>query len=71
MHAIKTIITAGFIGITAGLPSALCGVGGGIVLITVAAWFGTDLMHKPSNQCLTQMFGIVLLVFGTKMLLGK
>jgi uncharacterized membrane protein YfcA len=37
----------------------------------LAAWFGTDLMHKMSNQHLTRLFGIVLLVFGTKMLLGK
>ena len=37
----------------------------------LAAWFGTDLMHKLSNQHLTRLFGIVLLVFGAKMLIGK
>ena len=37
----------------------------------LAAWFGTDLMHKLSNQHLTRLFGVVLLVFGMKMLLGK
>ena len=37
----------------------------------LAAWFGTDLMHRMSNQHLTRLFGIVLLIFGTKMLLGK
>ena len=119
----KTLITAAIIGIIAGLLGALCGVGGGIVMVpafvgilgfkqkeavatslaciviiaiistinnsrqpnlidwrvvaltacaaALAAWFGTDLMHKMSNQHLTRLFGIVLLVFGTKMLLGK
>lgn len=37
----------------------------------LAAWFGTDLMHKLSNQHLTRLFGIVLLVFGAKMLIAK
>ena len=37
----------------------------------LAAWFGTDLMHKLSNQHLTRLFGVVLLVFGIKMLLNK
>lgn len=37
----------------------------------LAAWFGTDLMHKLSNQYLTRLFGVVLLVFGIKMLLNK
>ncbi|MDC0088190.1 sulfite exporter TauE/SafE family protein [Akkermansiaceae bacterium] len=120
----KTAITAALIGIAAGLLGALCGVGGGILMVpaftsvlgldqkkavatslaviviialistvnnslrkesvidwkvvilcavfaALAAWFGTDLMHKLSNQYLTRIFGIVLLVFGTKMLLGK
>ena len=121
----KTLVVATFIGLTAGLLGALCGVGGGIVMVpafvtalgfdqkkavatslavivvvalvstvntslrkgesiidwrvvaltavaaALAAWFGTDLMHKLSNQHLTRMFGIVLLVFGAKMLLGK
>jgi len=119
----KTLIIAAAVGITAGLLGALCGVGGGIVMVpafvaalgfeqkkavatslaviviiasvatinnsrqtdlidwkvvgltavcaALAAWFGTDLMHKLSNQHLTKLFGVVLLVFGTKMLLGK
>lgn len=121
----KTLIIATFIGVIAGLLGALCGVGGGIVMVpafvatlgmehkkavatslaviviialvstlnttfrkgesmidwrivaltavaaALAAWFGTDLMHKMSNQHLTRLFGVVLLVFGTKMLLGK
>ena len=119
----KTLITATFIGVTAGLLGALCGVGGGIVMVpayvhilgfeqkravatslaciviiaiistlnnarrpdlidwrvvvltacaaALAAWFGTDLMHKLSSQHLTRLFGVVLLVFGAKMLLGK
>jgi len=120
----KTLITAVIIGLTAGLLGALCGVGGGILMVpafvsilgfdqkkavatslvviviiatisslnnhlnrpglidwrvvaltacaaALAAWFGTDLMHKLSSQHLTRLFGIVLLIFGTKMLLGK
>lgn len=41
------------------------------VAAALAAWFGTDLMHKLSNQHLTRLFGIVLLVFGAKMLIAK
>ena len=121
----KTLAIATFTGITAGLLGALCGVGGGIVMVPVfvtalgfeqkkavatslaviiivsvvvtlnsslrkeeslidwrvvaftavaaalAAWFGTDLMYKLSNQHLTRLFGVILLVFGAKMLLGK
>ena len=121
----KTLIIAAFTGIVAGLLGALCGVGGGIVMVpafvtalgfeqkkavatslavivivalvatlntslrkeedlidwrvvalaaaaaALAAWFGTDLMHKLSNQYLTRLFGIVLLIFGIKMLLNK
>jgi uncharacterized membrane protein YfcA len=121
----KTLIIAAFTGIVAGLLGALCGVGGGIVMVpafvtalgfeqkkavatslavivivalvatlntslrkeedlidwrvvalaaaaaALAAWFGTDLMHKLSNQYLTRIFGIVLLIFGIKMLLSK
>jgi len=121
----KTLIIAAFTGVIAGLLGALCGVGGGIVMVpafvtvlgfeqkkavatslaviviialvatlntslrkepglidwrvvalaavaaALAAWFGTDLMHKLSNQYLTRIFGIVLLVFGIKMLLSK
>ena len=119
----KTIVISSLVGIAAGLLGALCGVGGGIVMVpafvtalgfeqkkavatslavivvaaiistinnsrqpglidwkvvalvavgaALAAWFGTDLMHKLSNQHLTRLFGVVLLVFGVKMLLGK
>ena len=121
----KTLIIAAFTGVIAGLLGALCGVGGGIVMVpafvtvlgfeqkkavatslaviviialvatlntslrkepglidwrvvalaavaaAIAAWFGTDLMHKLSNQYLTRIFGVVLLVFGIKMLLSK
>jgi uncharacterized membrane protein YfcA len=121
----KTLVIAAFTGIIAGLLGALCGVGGGIVMVpafvtvlgfeqkkavatslaviviialvatlntslrkepglidwrvvalaavaaALAAWFGTDLMHKLSNQYLTRIFGVVLLVFGIKMLLSK
>lgn len=121
----KTLAIATCTGIVAGLLGALCGVGGGIVMVpafvtalgfqqkkavatslavivivalvatlnnslrkgdslidwrvvaltavaaALAAWFGTDLMHKLSNQHLTKLFGAVLLVFGLKMLLGK
>lgn len=42
-----------------------------VVAASLAAWFGTDLMHKLSNQHLTRLFGVVLLVVGVKMLLGK
>jgi uncharacterized membrane protein YfcA len=121
----KTLLIAAFTGVVAGLLGALCGVGGGIVMVpafvtalgfeqkkavatslavivivalvatlntslreekgfidwrvvaiaavaaALAAWFGTDLMHKLSNQYLTRIFGIVLLIFGIKMLLNK
>lgn len=121
----KTLAIAAFTGIAAGLLGALCGVGGGIIMVPIfvtalgfeqkkavatslavivvvalvatlnnsmrkgeslidwrvvaltavaaalAAWFGTDLMHKLSNQHLTRLFGVILLVFGAKMLIGK
>ena len=110
------------VGLAAGLISALCGVGGGILMVpafvlalgftqqqaiatslavivitslvassnnlikaghlidwkivaivgvasAIAAWFGTDLMRSLSNQTLTRIFGIVLLVFGARMLI--
>ena len=121
----NTLVIAAVTGVIAGLLGALCGVGGGIVMVpafvtvlgfeqkkavatslaviviialvatlntslrkepglidwrvvalaavaaALAAWFGTDLMHKLSNQYLTRIFGVVLLVFGVKMLLSK
>ena len=108
------------IGIVAGLIGALCGVGGGIVIVpalvkglgfeqkqavatsmaviiiiaisatinnqragslidwkivlmigvgaALAAWFGSIWMRDMHNQTLTRIFGVVLLVFGTRML---
>ncbi|MCE2959907.1 MAG: sulfite exporter TauE/SafE family protein [Akkermansiaceae bacterium] len=117
----KVILIAIVVGLAAGLISALCGVGGGILMVpafvlalgftqqqaiatslavivitslvassnnlikaghlidwkivaivgiasAIAAWFGTDLMHKLSSQTLTRIFGVVLLVIGAKML---
>jgi uncharacterized protein len=119
---VKVILIAIFVGLAAGLISALCGVGGGILMVpafvlalgftqqkaiatslvvivitslvassnnitkagnlidwkivaivgaasAIAAWFGTDLMRTLSNQTLTRIFGIVLVVFGTRMLI--
>lgn len=118
----KVIAIAIVVGLVAGLVSALCGVGGGIVMVpafvgllgltqqkaivtslavvvitslastantvtkagnmidwkivamvgaasAIAAWFGTDLMRSLSNQTLTRIFGIVLVVLGAKMLM--
>ena len=117
----KIILLSVFIGLVAGLLGALCGVGGGIVLVpafvtlfgfkqqeaiatslaviivtslsatvnsarsgnlidwkivavvgvasAIAAWFGTDLMRSMSNQTLTRIFGVVLVVFGARMLI--
>ena len=35
----------------------------------IAAWFGTDLMRTLSNPTLTRIFGVVLVVFGARMLI--
>jgi uncharacterized membrane protein YfcA len=116
----KLILTATFIGLAAGLLGALCGVGGGIVMVpafvgllgieqkqavatsmaviivtsvaatlnnarannlidwrvvaatgvaaAIAAWFGSDLMRSLGNQTLTRIFGVLLVVFGARML---
>jgi uncharacterized membrane protein YfcA len=32
-----------------------------------AGWFGSDLMRSLSNQTLTPIFGVVLVVFGARM----
>ena len=122
LGAVKVILIAIFVGLAAGLIGALCGVGGGILMVpafvlalgfdpqkaiatslavivitslvassnnlikaghlidwkivaivgvasAIAAWFGTDLMRSLSNQTLTRIFGIVLLVFGARMLI--
>jgi len=117
----KTIVLSILIGLTAGLLGALCGVGGGIVLVpafvtffgfeqkqavatslaviiitaiastlnnsrignlidwkivaavgaasAITAWFGSDLMRSLSNQALTRTFGVVLVLFGARMLI--
>ena len=116
----KLVLTATLVGLAAGLLGALCGVGGGIVMVPafvgllglqhkqavatsmaviivtaiaatlnnarannliewrivaavglasmVAAWFGSDLMRSLSNQTLTRIFGVVLVIFGARML---
>lgn len=117
----KIVIISIAIGLVAGLLGALCGVGGGIVLVpafvtilgfkqqqavatslaviiltslaatansaragnlidwkivaivgaasALTAWFGTDLMRSMSNQTLTRIFGVVLVLFGARMLI--
>ncbi|MDP4623663.1 MAG: sulfite exporter TauE/SafE family protein [Akkermansiaceae bacterium] len=117
----KIILLSIVIGLVAGLLGALCGVGGGIVMVpafvsilgfgqkqavatslaiiiitalsstinnaragnlidwkivaavgiasALTAWFGTDLMRNLSNQTLTRTFGVVLVVFGARMLI--
>ncbi len=117
----KVIAIAIVIGLVAGLLGALCGVGGGIVMVpafvawgfkqqnavatslaiivvtslvstannatkaghlidwkivamvgaasAIAAWFGTDLMRSLSNPTLTRIFGVVLVLFGARMLI--
>lgn len=120
---LKFLVTSLFVGACAGLVGALCGVGGGIVMVpafvlalgmtqktavatslavvvvsglsgtinntmksdlidwrlvavtavgaAVASWFGADLMRSLSNQQLTRVFGILLVVVGVRMLLMK
>lgn len=116
----NTILVAVVLGLTAGLLGALCGVGGGIIMVpafvaamgmghkqavatsmaviivtamtatanharhkdlidwrmvlivglasAVAAWFGSDLMRSLSNQTLTRLFGMLLVLTGVRML---
>ncbi len=116
----KLVILAILTGLAAGLLGALCGVGGGIVMVpafvgllglehkqavatsmaviivtaiaatinnsrannlidwkivaavglasAVTAWFGSDLMRSLGNQTLTRIFGVMLVVFGLRML---
>jgi uncharacterized membrane protein YfcA len=116
----KSLLVVILIGVLAGVVGALCGVGGGIVMVpafvtvlgfsqksavatsmavivaialsstinnhragglidwkvvlcvglasAIAAWFGSDLMRSMSNHTLTRIFGIVLLIFGVRML---
>lgn len=117
----KIILLCIAVGLVAGLLGALCGVGGGIVMVpafvallgfgqkqavatsmavivftaivstvnnaraggmidwkivaavgvasAIAAWFGTDLMRSLSNHALTRIFGVVLVLFGARMLI--
>jgi len=115
------LVTVILIGVVAGLIGALCGVGGGILIVpglvhvlgfeqkqaiatsmaviivnagvatlnnhyrggglidwkivvlvgagaALASWYGSELMRSMSNPALTRLFGIVLLVFGVRML---
>ena len=38
------------------------------VASAVAAWFGSDLMRHLGNQTLTRIFGVLLVVFGARLL---
>jgi uncharacterized protein len=119
-NRMKFISLAILTGLAAGLLGALCGVGGGIIMVpafvallglehkqavatsmaviiitaiaatlnntrannlidwrivaavgaasAVSAWFGSDLMRSLSNQTLTRTFGVLLVVFGLRML---
>jgi uncharacterized protein len=120
LHGMKFTILAILVGLAAGLLGALCGVGGGIIMVpafvallglehkqavatsmaviiitaiaatlnnsrtnnlidwkivaavgiasAVAAWFGSDLMRSLGNQTLVRIFGVLLIVFGARML---
>lgn len=37
----------------------------------VAAWYGSDLMRSLSNQQLTRIFGVLMIVVGARMLMMK
>ena len=120
----KLLLTCLLVGVIAGLAGALCGVGGGIIMVpafvlmlgmtqktavatslavvvvsglsatannitsksnlidwkivgitalgaVVAAWYGSDLMRSLSNQQLTKIFGVLMIVVGAKMLIMK
>ena len=113
----KLLLTCLLVGVVAGLAGALCGVGGGIIMVpafvlmlgmtqktavatslavvvvsglsatannvtsksdlidwkivgitalgaVVAAWYGSDLMRSLSNQQLTKIFGVLMIVVG-------
>lgn len=117
----KLLLGAILIGLSAGIIGALCGVGGGIVMVpafvgllglghkqavatsmaiiivtsisstlnhhrsghglidwkivalvglasAIAAWYGSDLMRSLSNQTLSRIFGVLMIVVGMKML---
>ena len=117
----SAIVTALGIGLLAGIIAALCGVGGGVVMVpafvmllglgqktavatslaviiptaliatvqnsknglligqwkiiavtaiasTLMAWYGAGLLTTLRNETLTRIFGLVLVIFGTRML---
>ena len=117
----SALITALGIGLLAGIIAALCGVGGGVVMVpafvlllglgqktavatslaviiptaliatvqnsknglltgqwkiiavtaiasTLMAWYGAGLLTTLRNETLTRIFGLVLVIFGTRML---
>jgi uncharacterized membrane protein YfcA len=117
----SAILTSLGIGILAGIIAALCGVGGGVVMVpafvlllglaqksavatslaviiptalvatvqntrngllagqwkvilftaiasTIMAWFGAGLLTSMRNETLTRIFGLVLVIFGVRML---
>ncbi len=116
---ISTILTALAIGVLSGVVAALCGVGGGVVMVpafvfllgleqkvavatslaiiiptaftatiqnarndlvhwkfaavtavsaAIFAYFGAGWLKSLSNERLTQIFGVVLIIFGVRML---
>ena len=120
----KLLLTCLLVGVVAGLAGALCGVGGGIIMVpafvlmlgmtqktavatslavvvmsglsatannvtsksdlidwkivgitalgaVVGAWYGSDLMRSLSNQQLTKIFGVLMIVVGARMLIMK
>ena len=120
----KIVISGLLVGVAAGLVGALCGVGGGILMVpafvlalgmgqkhavatslavvvvtalagtanhvlrksdlidwrlvaftavgaAVAAWYGTELMRTMSNQQLTRIFGVLLILVGARLLMLK
>ena len=120
----KILVMGVLLGTAAGLVGALCGVGGGILLVPAfalilkmdqkeavatslaivvvtslmgtlnhitsetrlidwrlvaftavgagaAAWFGTDIMRTLSSQTLGKVFGILMVLVGVRMLIGK
>jgi uncharacterized protein len=121
--SISTILTCLAIGVLSGVVAALCGVGGGVVMVpafvtflklphktavatslaiiiptafmattqnakhgyvnwqvaiitaisaSTLAYFGAGWLKAMSNETLTRIFGIILVTFGTRMLLlGK
>ena len=117
--SLATILTALAIGVLSGVVAALCGVGGGVVMVpafvfllgleqkvavatslaiiiptaltatiqnarndlvhwkfaavtavsaAIFAYFGAGWLKNLSNERLTQIFGVVLIVFGVRML---